>query len=1196
MKSRRAATFNLLAQAAHWLRVARKPIHLCLAALLFVHSARAALVSFGFTNSVGQADTNYFKVIPVSGPVAQADGSFTTIGLPIRITPAADGRATNQLAQNNWLVTNAFLGSGYYIRVPLDNGGTVYPSGKLLISGGNLFVTVFSDQSGTNVPTFNQLTNVFGGKPLVSTNLPGLTNLFITLLDATNVANAFANSASNSLYDDYTTRIAVVAALIQSTSNFLYNDYTAKIALVGGGAITNAYGTNLTTLLLTGQRLYVPTNFDGAGLAGTVGGNLTNLVNSASNTLAGLGITNAYGTNLTTLLLSGQRLYVPTNFDAAGGSNFLYGLNIAASNYLQSAKVSATNGYSTGQTASNLTATGQLSLTNVAGILNGGGRDDIAVQTDNGNINFSAGGANGGITATAAQGVSIQDGAASGISSDGAGNITLTSGSGPFGNLTLQSFASIVFAAAGTINNFVTAPSSGHTNIVGEINGGAAVAVPLSNFLLAGDARAGITNAYGTNALTLSVNSQNIYAPTNFDIKGGSNFLYGLNSTSSNFLASLNSTASNALSSFFIIASNYLQAAKVTATNGYSTFQVASNLTARGLLAATNVIGYPNSFGNDDIGITSTNGSITVSANTNSSGSGTGGGITLFAINGASLVGENGNSSITANDSQGGVFIDADDANARGGKIVLQSPGGTKFQNNIGPVSVFNLIDSPASTNVLLETPAGLAVGIPVSSFLLAGDSRAGITNAYGTNRPTVLVASQNIYIPTNWDYAGGSNILYGRETTASNALQAQNAGTTNFLYNIELPKTNGAANGLLVSNLVTEGNVSFGRDGQATNIISSTNVIGFFNAGSPQATNGVFVWAAGSAVYTNWQNGAILTNNTTAWLMQTNGVTLYSLAGGNPIGNWSAVNGSLPAPTSFSSFYFNGNGMAFIGFLSITNLQAMSNNIVTNVITTITTITTNNFIANTNGFGTNTALYNISALQWASGNILLGFGTYGAATANNFIAGSTPNLASITDLASGSAVIEGINNTISGSKATQAFIAGGSANVITQGCFGVISGGILNKIIGGSSGVTSDGIFGGSGNVISNTAIDANISTILGGQNNFITQHGDTASGRNVTLTNDANFGWSDGSNLRSTTNSQALFSATNGLVLTGPLWLSGSAMTNSGIYYASNQFNLFGVTNAMPNFAYWLGSSNGILTVLFYSNGVPYQKALWP
>ena len=52
-----------------------------------------------------------------------------------------------------------------------------------------------------------------------------------------------------------------------------------------------------------------------------------------------------------------------------------------------------------------------------------------------------------------------------------------------------------------------------------------------------------------------------------------------------------------------------------------------------------------------------------------------------------------------------------------------------------------------------------------------------------------------------------------------------------------------------------------------------------------------------------------------------------------------------------------------------------------------------------------------------------------------------------------------------------------------------------------------------------------------------------------------------------------------------------------SGGNYFPSNTWNLFSITNSMPNFSYWLGGSNGqALTSLYLSNGTPYIKQLAP
>ncbi len=73
----------------------------------------------------------------------------------------------------------------------------------------------------------------------------------------------------------------------------------------------------------------------------------------------------------------------------------------------------------------------------------------------------------------------------------------------------------------------------------------------------------------------------------------------------------------------------------------------------------------------------------------------------------------------------------------------------------------------------------------------------------------------------------------------------------------------------------------------------------------------------------------------------------------------------------------------------------------------------------------------------------------------------------------------------------------------------------------------------------------------------------------------------------------------ATNGLYVNGPIW-HGFNSTNGGAYFTSNTvstaFSLYAVTNAMPNFSYWMGESNGILVTIYYSNNVAFMKNNWP
>lgn len=254
-------------------------------------TAQAAQVSFSFTNSAGNPDTNWFRVIPVSGPVANADGSFTTIGLPIRITPAADGRATNSLGENNYIATNAFLGKGIVFRVPNDTGGTVYPMYDLRISGYNTFVTL---SYGTNPPpTSSEVTNALGYQPLSPTQ-------------STNVANTAALNATNGFTSLTTTNPALVV-------------YTHQLV-----DLTNGFALNTITNGLAGTNYVNTASNTVRSIAFTIGANTTNHVTSYVSTA-----TNSLETRSVTLLNTASNALVSLIGTGGSGDTVAEGARIS---------------------------------------------------------------------------------------------------------------------------------------------------------------------------------------------------------------------------------------------------------------------------------------------------------------------------------------------------------------------------------------------------------------------------------------------------------------------------------------------------------------------------------------------------------------------------------------------------------------------------------------------------------------------------------------------------------------------------------------------------------------------------------------------------------------------------------------------------------------------------------------------------
>lgn len=397
-----------------------------------------------------------------------------------------------------------------------------------------------------------------------------------------------------------------------------------------------------------------------------------------------------------------------------------------------------------------------------------------------------------------------------------------------------------------------------------------------------------------------------------------------------------------------------------------------------------------------------------------------------------------------------------------------------------------------------------------------------------------------------------------------------------------KLDKTNGTSYGQTATNFATEGNVSFGFTGEATNIISGTNVIKFINAGSPQVTNGAFIWVNSLACYTNWITGAIVTNNGSASLAQTNGVTLYSLSGTSFIGSYSAINGALPAPRCVPSFSWDHNGMIDVGYLSSTNINYQITNAIAIATNALNVIITNGSasgsIAVLGGFGTNTTLGN-PRLNFTRG--IFGNSNSVASDYSATLSGSSNSVALFS--LGFSTVVGGILNSIG---EPYSFIGGGESNSLSGSGFDFVGGGRGNtiginatysEIVGGdnnriadqfSNGIQYSAILGGQYNRITEllSGLSGNYSAVLGGQSNNVFGPFSTAGGRNATITNYANFLWSDGTLVSTTTNSQVTFAATNGAVfLVGGIQLT-NFNTNVAVQALGVTTNGWLTTNGVP------------------------------
>lgn len=473
--------------------------------------------------------------------------------------------------------------------------------------------------------------------------------------------------------------------------------------------------------------------------------------------------------------------------------------------------------------------------------------------------------------------------------------------------------------------------------------------------------------------------------------------------------------------------------------------------------------------------------------------------------------------------------------------VVASAPfvGNGSGLTNIPPAGIST---NGSSANQVITSVGGKSVWTNVTAIVAAG-----ITNAVGTNFPNGLLASQTLFYPTNFDTLGGSNILYLSK----------------------LGKTNDTSYGQIATNLVIEGNVGFGITGQATNILgATTNLVKFINAGTSVATNGVFIWQSSLGCYTNWITSAIWTNSGSSWLMSVAGASpIYTLAGSSPFGQSATGTGSLPAPLSVPTFFFDHNGMQDVGYFSVTNL----NFIITNSIGT-------NTIASLNGFGTNTYLTNATLSWWGSpaiatfqvlkfgisqtisgsGNgvaILSGQSNNISLTGSAVIGGGTGNSINSSGL-NFDAILGGVSNLVGASLAST--VVGGQSNHVSSGDFNVISGGDNNvitsashaEIAGGKNNVIGNNadyssISGGFSNQVLGTsqlAQNAKGSAIIGGASNQISGSFSIAGGKNVVVSNDNVFAWSSGLPILSPTNDVVMFAATNGFYIYG----GGLTLTN--------------------------------------------------
>lgn len=353
-----------------------------LALALSAHGAQMLLGPW--TNAVtGLPDTNVIRVIPVSGPTANADGSFTTIGVGLRVAPASNGKSTNTLAEGNYIATNAFLGQGIVFRAPLDNGPTIHSMWSNRISGYNTFVTIVW---GTNPPpTFDEITNSLGKLPA-------------SLSEATNASASNMASAIPTNFWSPSATLWLSNLVAQAKAQFGIMDTNYLPGLTNGfiklGNIQPGSGVSFTT----NSGVITITSTATNGISVAAGSRISAATNGGVITVTALAQTNGF----TSIVTINSATFLTTNYlsmtNGFVGQSVTNGLatityvNAATNGFVKS---TVTNGLATFHWVTNR---GFISLGNLEAGSN------VSFETNNGilTISSSGGGAtNGGNTVAA---------------------------------------------------------------------------------------------------------------------------------------------------------------------------------------------------------------------------------------------------------------------------------------------------------------------------------------------------------------------------------------------------------------------------------------------------------------------------------------------------------------------------------------------------------------------------------------------------------------------------------------------------------------------------------------------------------------------------------------------------------------------------------------------------------------------------
>lgn len=405
--------------------------------------------------------------------------------------------------------------------------------------------------------------------------------------------------------------------------------------------------------------------------------------------------------------------------------------------------------------------------------------------------------------------------------------------------------------------------------------------------------------------------------------------------------------------------------------------------------------------------------------------------------------------------------------------------------NGFVPATITNAF---APTNWVGQNFA-LQGSVPSTNGFVTSTVTNGLAGTNWVGNNFVLVTATNNFATTN-QLAGATNFagqLFGISTNFSNTnavgyfgLGTNYANTnalalfqfsTNYSTTNPSPYVVASTNGLARSLYLTN-NLMFGL---RTNFVFTTNYLAVLANGSQLGGTYAF-----NAVSNCWLNPfiplVIVTNNGSAYFLQSNGITLYS---GQINTQWSTVSGVGPAPFVFADAEFRCDGIWFGGWLASTNLTwQITNGVSGSAVGGVVQGLVSNELFSTSGTNTIVALIAQFAENPTNG--------VSAATVSNIVNGMTFTITNGIGIPSGVFAYVPTNGWATAQFVTNLVYVTSNALAGASGNFSLI---LSNNIsIGTSNSVslsnTSNSIAIGNNNLIDNAALEpsSELNSILEG------------------------------------------------------------------------------------------------------------------